>query len=174
MTEKEQELRDPAYSGHIEKIMELFERGVSVNTAFKDGITALHKTKVWAPHLTGKNFLGCAGMLVENGVDVNARDKWGATHLYLAASEGFYETVLYFHSKGAEIDIPLYNGFTPLHEAAETGQVPVLKLLVDHDADLSIGLVKFFDGYVKGDTAFKVAEKAGVNKALNFLKGLKG
>ena len=68
---------------------------------------------------------------VQNGVDVNAGNHWGATPLLFAARHNSnVEVAKYLISQNANVNARIWNGVTPLHEATANSNVEVLKYLV--------------------------------------------
>ncbi|MFX0135000.1 MAG: ankyrin repeat domain-containing protein [Candidatus Hodarchaeota archaeon] len=135
MSEIERDLRGYAYSGNIEELKKVIKKGVNINAADSEGTTALHNATIWMPHLQDKDFLGITKLLVENGADVNATNKYKETPLLLAAFEGYYEIVVYLHEKGAKIDVANDGGFNPLHEIAKKipGRPMNYKLIIERN-----------------------------------------
>ena len=86
------------------------------------------------------------------GADVNAKEKYGGTPLYLAACFGHTEIALALIKAGADINAKEEYGGTPLHWAAYTGQTEIVFTLVKAGADLDI-----LDS--DGKTALQVAIK---------------
>ena len=68
-------------------------------------------------------------MLVENGADVTAKDKYGQTPLHLAANGGHVDIVKLFLDKGTDINAMDNNGLTPLDYATKKKYSDVMKLL---------------------------------------------
>ncbi|MEM2677506.1 MAG: ankyrin repeat domain-containing protein, partial [Thermofilaceae archaeon] len=56
--------------------------------------------------------------LVENGANVNAKDEYGSTPLYLAVLNGHLELARFLVEKGANVNAKDIVGWTPLHIAA--------------------------------------------------------
>lgn len=80
--------------------------------------------------------------LLEQGVDVNARDPggWGSggwSALTYAAAKGDLEIVKALVSKGAEINAMDEAGSTPLMAAVQYHNVSVVKLLIEKGADVN-------------------------------------
>ena len=74
--------------------------------------------------------------LVEQGLDINIPDYYGATPLYRQATMG-RETVKLLLELGADIGKPNTYGETPLHVAAEFFHPKTVKLLIDKGADVN-------------------------------------
>jgi uncharacterized protein len=82
--------------------------------------------------------------LVKAGVDVNERDWEGATALMEAAFRGDVDIVQILIGAGAEVNAQTedihpeyYGGLTPLIAAVKQGHKGVVKLLLDHRADIN-------------------------------------
>jgi ankyrin repeat protein len=67
----------------------------------------------------------------QEGVDVNARDHTGRTPLQLAALSSTPEVVQCLIDRGARIVSRLADGFTALHIAAQRGNAPMIKALLE-------------------------------------------
>ena len=74
--------------------------------------------------------------LVEQGLDINIPDYYGATPLYRQAILG-RDTVKLLLELGADIEKPNTYGETPLHVAAEFFHPKTVKLLIDKGADVN-------------------------------------
>ena len=74
--------------------------------------------------------------LVEQGLDINIPDYYGATPLYRQATMG-RDTVKLLLELGADIGKPNTYGETPLHVAAEFFHPKTVKLLIDKGADVN-------------------------------------
>lgn len=67
----------------------------------------------------GYNNLEVARFLLENGAEVNLKDKGGLIPLHNASSFGHLEIAGLLIECGAEVNQPDKWGYTPLHEAAQ-------------------------------------------------------
>jgi len=83
---------------------------------------------LWIAAETGQ--VNTVRTLLENGVDVDAKNAKGATALWLAASNGHLEVVRLLLEKGAAVDAKNDNGVTPLWTAAANGHLEVVRLLL--------------------------------------------
>lgn len=92
--------------------------------------------------------------LLQNKVDVNARDKFGATALMGAAEGGHESVVIMLVKSGADVNAKTQEGLTALMAAASSGSVPILKVLLQSGAQ--IGAVDNI-----GETALFYAVKLG-------------
>ena len=72
---------------------------------------------------------------LDKGVDVNAKDGFGRTPLYLAAENGRKQVAELLIAEGADVNAK--NGFTPLHRAAYKGHKEIAELLIAKGADVN-------------------------------------
>lgn len=72
---------------------------------------------------------------LREGVDVDARDRYGRTPLMYSLSN--LETVRYLVGKGADVNARDNDGETPLIKAAFLGQLDVVRYLVEKGADMN-------------------------------------
>jgi ankyrin repeat protein len=69
--------------------------------------------------------------LLDEGVDVNWKDRWGYTGLNLASLQGLLETVELLLDRGTQIDNQNKDGWTSLMEASSFGRVDCVRLLLE-------------------------------------------
>lgn len=74
--------------------------------------------------------------LLEQGVDVNARNARGSTALHFAALAGHAEIARVLIDTGASLDSKDEVGMAPLHLAARAGQAQLVELLIDEGAEV--------------------------------------
>lgn len=74
-------------------------------------------------------------ILILNGADVNFRDSLGRTPLHIA-SQMSLKMVTYLLSQNANVNEQNNNGETPLHRAISEGTQEVIKLLIEHGANI--------------------------------------
>jgi ankyrin repeat protein len=106
--------------------------------------------------------------LLDEGVDVNAKEKGGQTALVMAAMNGHTNTVKLLLGKGADINAgwpeifdPDLPGGTALMHAAKNGHIEVVRLLVDNGADINANFL--------GSTALKYSAMNGHVEVVKFL-----
>ena len=79
-------------------------------------------------------------VLLERGVDVNAKDDRGFTALYFAVRGGHTPTVLALIEGGADVHMKGKYGGTVLDEAAGLGHVAIVRALTEAGANVRFGL----------------------------------
>lgn len=112
----------------MDRVKEIFQT-YSVNATFDyDEKTAVF----FANHMSPK----AMRWLVEQGADINARNKWGLTPLHdiIIFAGGRLSTVELLFELGADIHAVTPDGNTPLHEAAMWGRLPIAKMLIERGA----------------------------------------
>ena len=100
-----------------------------VNAPAVDGTTALH----WAVH---RDDLETVDLLLRAGANANAGNRYGVTPLSLAALNGSAAAIDRLLTAGADANTSL-DGETVLMTAARTGNVPALKSLIAHGAEVN-------------------------------------
>lgn len=121
-------------AGDAAKVRLLLSRGARVDARSKLGRT---------PLLIAAAYDGAteaAGLLIEKGADVNARDEGGISVLEQAASSNHIELVRLLLSKGVNVNTADGGGVTPLVAAAWSGDrnAPMVKLLIAHGAAVNV------------------------------------
>jgi len=71
------------------------------------------------------------------GADVNAKDDWGKTPLYVAALGGHKEIAELLIAKGADVNAKVDGGVTTLQLAASRGHKELAELLIAEGADIN-------------------------------------
>lgn len=74
---------------------------------------------------------------LKRGADVNARDNFGETPLFLAVFKGHKDVAELLIAKGAMVNVKAKNNATPLHYAAMQGHTDVAELLIAKGADVN-------------------------------------
>ena len=126
----ESPVADAAMRGEVDAVRELLRRGLDVNAAQGDGMTALH----WAAE---RGDVELADMLIYAGANARAVTRIGQyTPLHLASRTGNLDVARSLIAAGAVIDAATSNtGVTPLHLAAGAGSADLVTLLLDAGAD---------------------------------------
>jgi ankyrin repeat protein len=121
-------LADAAEKADRASVRALIARGVDLNAAQSDGMTAL----LWAAHLDD---LEMAGLLVHAGASVKAANRYGVTPLSLACTNGNEAMVRLLLDAGADPNAKVRGDETALMTAARTGKLGPVRALLDRGAD---------------------------------------
>jgi ankyrin repeat protein len=100
-------------------------RGISTNSADRK----LGPAIVYAAQQ--KSYDAVRALLLSPATNVEVRNRAGETALMFASMHGEIDVVRRLLARGAQLNHP---GWTPLHYAAGTGQLPVVQLLLEHHA----------------------------------------
>ncbi|GAB6027875.1 hypothetical protein CHUAL_002089 [Chamberlinius hualienensis] len=115
--------------GHLEIVKILLQNQARVDVFDEIGKAALHLA-------AERGHKDVVDELLRNQAFVNARSKVGITPLHLAAMNGYTELVKsLLKNHGAILDATTLNKQTPLHMAAEKGQLDVCNCLLELKAD---------------------------------------
>ena len=98
-----------------------------------NGETALHRAM-----LNERNAVGNGTLLLEHGVDINARDSMGWSALDKAAMDNLVAAAEFLISKGAEVHHVDTRGLSSLDIAVERGYAEMAELLRKHGAKTTI------------------------------------
>jgi ankyrin repeat protein len=96
-------------------------------------------------------------LLLQQGTDVNARERDMTTPLLRAVLEGNKEIVAFLLTKGAEVEVRnAWPGGTPLYYAAEKGHKEIVELLIAKGTGVNPRV-----NYPAGDTPLHAATRGG-------------
>ncbi len=123
-------MADAAEKRDWTSVRALAGRGVDVNQAQVDGMTAL----LWAAHHDEPRI---AKLLVDAKANAKAANRYGATPLSLACTNGSAAMVELLLAAGADPNTRLKGGETPLMIAARTGKPGPVKALLARGADVN-------------------------------------
>lgn len=99
---------------------------------------AQHVRKVWIVSAAAGGEIRLLDYLLAHGMDVNTRAQYGESPLGAAAAAGQMEAAQLLIGRGARLDNrTLVTLQTPLIEAAQMNRTAMVKLLLDHGAELS-------------------------------------
>jgi ankyrin repeat protein len=123
-------LADAAERSDRGTVRSLLGRGVDVNQAQADGMTALH----WAAY---HDDLESAKLLLAAKADVRSANRYGVTPLSLACTNGDEAIVALLLEGGADPNAKLRGNETALMTAARTGRLGPVKALIARGADVN-------------------------------------
>ncbi|KAM9357645.1 espin-like protein [Symphorus nematophorus] len=145
--------------GHLHVVEYLVnECGADIHLRAYDGMTCLHA----AAHMGHQAVV--VWLVTRPDVSLSSQDRDGATALHFAASRGHYcilERLLHMGSKV----IKDYWGGTPLHDAAENGELECCKILLAYQANPT-------DQDIDGFTAADLAEYNGHHECARYLRAM--
>lgn len=121
-----------AMSGYVEMMSALYNAGcpVEVQSTASAGMYPIH----WACTIDS---IASVKWLINNGADVNCRDRQGCTPLTIAAQNGLVGHVLFLVKHGANVSILDNNEDSALHWAAYKGNDAVLITLLKMGQSIS-------------------------------------
>jgi len=144
-----------ARAGQLDKVLELLDSGVDINSCNANGLNALH--------LAAKDgHVDIVTELLKRGCHVDAATKKGNTALHIAALAGQEEVARVLVQSGAQVNVQSLNGFTPLYMAAQENHDGVVKYLLSKGANQALATE---DGF----TPLAVAMQQGHDKVVAVL-----
>src|SRR5580692_700546 len=124
-------LADAAMAPNPEAVRSLLKQKIDVNTPQPDGTTALH----WAVR---QDDLETADLLIRAGANVKAANRFGATPLSLAATNGNAAMIEKLLKAGEDANaVVSESGDSVLMLAARTGKPAAVAMLLNHGADVN-------------------------------------
>ena len=157
------------YAGDQEILSLLLDRGANVNQQItRNGKTALIKA------VSQPETLCLAPLLLEKGADPNLEDRQGYVALWYALqlygqegviAEELITAVTVMAEKGADLEITLQGGDTPLIFAAQNGLLDMVRIFVEHEASKDAK-------NEAGRTALDLAKENEQEEVVEFLESL--
>jgi ankyrin repeat protein len=117
-----------------------------------------------------KQHAAIAEFLATHGASLSAKNGEGETLLHLAAKTTRVEVAKYLLRAGLDVNARMRNGITPLHYAAEvpgggwgfrsdgTGEIAMVKLLIEHGADVNAEALAQIDDSTESQTRYKTSK----------------
>ena len=142
---------------HIDTARSLIRLGADLDHQNDKGSTPLY----WAVRYGLKDMVEL--LIKEGNADVNQMRKLGLVYpVVLASTLGYSQIVEVLIRNGADVNVKITGGFTPLHHAAQQGNIDTVALLLKHGA--SVDSETDF-----GDTALLVAAQAKEQQVVELL-----
>lgn len=139
-----------AYSGNVDILKMLINKGADVNAKTNDGWTAVH----FATHEVQTEFLE---YLLNNGAKIDEKEaEHGSTALHIAAKNDYLDFVELLLNYGADIDSTDDRGRTALNIATKEGNNRIVRALLEYGCDIKNQSKKSF-------TPFESAMMLGVD-----------
>ena len=117
--------------GDIKAALKANYDGANLNKE-RNGTTLLH----YASRYSSKELIE---LLIDNGADVNARNKEQSTPLLGAVAEGRMNIVELLVNKGADVSAKYKRGRTALHDAAAYGHKGICEILIAEGVNINEG-----------------------------------
>ena len=155
-------LHDAAAQGRTDEVNRLIVSNLAlIHSLDKDGNTPLH-------HAAWNNRYEAARILILAGAMIDARrgsESTGVTALESASYFGYFEIVKLLVDSKANVNVRVYDGYTPLHQAVRNGHVAICQYLVEHGARLD-------DVRANGRTPLHTAAESGQTETTLLLLAL--
>ena len=156
LSQTDNALIQSAYDGKLAEVEILVAKGAAVNLQDKKKRTPLILA-------ASNGHTPVVEFLLSKGADINARDSGGQTALLYACKRSFNETAAFLLKNGAEVNVQSKKkGVTALMLAAVSGNVELVRMLLEHGADAN--LTDIF-----GRTAKFLAQKKGNSAVVDLL-----
>ncbi|KAL2713882.1 protein fem-1 CG6966-like isoform X1, partial [Vespula squamosa] len=152
-----------AAAGHIELVKLLVQRGANVNSTTKTNSTPL-RAACFDGHFEIVRFLvkNGAGFVKSHGntiyshfADIEMANRHGHTCLMIACYRGHIGIAKLLLAWNVDVNRKSVRGNTALHDCAESGSLEILKLLVQHGAQMDVdsyGMTPLLAAAVTGNT----------------------
>lgn len=149
-TQSEKLLVEAAAKGDVKTVTRLLKAGVSVDAdEYNKALFYASKNYMTPLQLaSANNNVSCVDILIANGADVNAKDRFDVTAMHMAAEKGHYSCLKALLNANAECSLPTKfsktgcytavphpGGTTPLHLAATYNHVDCVRELIQYGAD---------------------------------------
>jgi len=153
---KNKSLFEAAKKGDIEQVKLLISKGADVNAKAKDDrdFTPMY-------YAVQNGHKGIMEVLLANGADINAGDKFGYTPLYPAIWSNDIDTIRFMIEKGADVNLVAEGDYPPLYYGVMNNNLDSVKLLIANGAKFD---VKTLDGW----TVFYHAASMGHREIVEF------
>ncbi|MCC8484219.1 MAG: ankyrin repeat domain-containing protein [Rickettsia endosymbiont of Labidopullus appendiculatus] len=112
-----------------ELLEKLLQKGININDHIYD------MTFLYIACVQGK--INMIEMLLNNGADIKAPDKYGYTPLHFACTQDHTGVIAMLLAKGAETKVQNKNGHTPLHFACYKGDSDAVGILLKNKAEIN-------------------------------------
>jgi len=153
-----------AFFSRDKVMMKLLENGAKINSRDLGGFTPLHLART----------MDVARLLIEHKADINAADNQGKTllhHLIISSNESAnIDLIKLLIQKKADMEAKDRDGNTPLHAAISTGNLTVMKMLLESGAKINstnkFGFSSLHMAFIKTNNSFYENDRCKIVKFL--------
>ncbi|XP_044267748.1 uncharacterized protein LOC123013350 [Tribolium madens] len=117
------------YTGNLELVKLLHKRGANIS---------LETTIGAVPLMVACRHKSVIKYLIENGTDVNHKNKDMVTALHCACSDGEYEFATILIENKANVNAVTVDGYTPIYLSSVGGHLDIINLLIQSKAEIDI------------------------------------
>lgn len=111
-------------------VVELIRAGADLNIVDSNGDTALHYSADFnQPRMTK--------LLLDAGAKTDIQDRWKQTPLIMCAASHNWDGFVLLMEKNADVHLATPQGGVPLHYACGHGDLPMIRSLIQHGADVN-------------------------------------
>ncbi len=134
-SELDKYLLETVKGGYKKALMRLIENGANIHKEYYNDFCTNANTLLHIAVKIGQKDI--AGILIENGIDVDVKNTYTQTPLHLAALHNQCQAAALLIEKGADVNIRNQQGETALHLAVTAGNTEMAELLIGNRININ-------------------------------------